>query len=202
MMYLVSKVIRKLIGMPAIKNTEMEEHTKVDVFSTVVGSSMGKCSYIGEHSSVIFTDIGRFCSISNYCAIGGGSHPTDWVSSSPVFNSSTSILHFNIGELEYNPFNRTTIQHDVWIGSHCLIKSGVTIGIGAVVGMGSVVTKDIGPYEIWAGNPAHLIRKRFDDETIERLLASHWWEWSEEKLAERASLVNSVGDFLEKELHG
>ena len=63
----------------------------------------------------------------------------------------------------------------------CVNKSGVTISDGAVIGMGSVVTHDVGPYEIWAGNPARMIRKRFDDETVENLKQIKWWNWNEEK---------------------
>ena len=62
------------------------------------------------------------------------------------------------------------------------MRSGTTIADGAVVGAGSVVTKDIGPYEIWAGNPARFIRKRFDEETIAKLLEIRWWDWPDEKI--------------------
>lgn len=185
-MYIIPKILRKIFGIPAIKGTKMERHTKIDSFSVVVNSSMGAYSYIGEHSSVLDTQIGKYCSISNYCAIGGGAHAINWVSTSPVFNSSTSILHYRFCNPVFHPFLPTVIGSDVWIGSHCLIKAGVTIGIGAVIGMGSVVTKNVGAYEIWGGNPAKLIRKRFDDETIERLLEAKWWEWPDEKVKQYA----------------
>lgn len=73
---------------------------------------------------------------------------------------------------------------------------GVTIGDGAVIGAGSIVTKDVGPYEIWAGNPARFIRKRFDDETIEKLLESQWWNWDDEKLTEMGAYFSSVEKFI------
>lgn len=76
--------------------------------------------------------------------------------------------------------------------------SGVHIADGAVIGAGSVVTKDVGPYEIWAGNPARFIRKRFDDETIARLLASKWWDWEDEKLIKMGDYVTDPEKFLEK----
>ncbi len=196
-MYIFPKIIRKVFGAPATKNVQKEDHTKIDSFSVVVNSKMGRCSYIGEHTSVIGANIGRYCSISNYCAIGGGGHPIDWVSTSPVFNSSTSILHFRYADSKYEPFCETNIGHDVWIGTHCLIKAGVTIGNGAVIGMGSVVTKDIGPYEIWAGNPARLIKKRFDEETIAKLEKSNWWDWPEEQIREKAPLFCEIDRFKE-----
>lgn len=77
-----------------------------------------------------------------------------------------------------------------------LSSGGVTIGDGAVIGAGSIVTKDVGPYEIWAGNPARFIRKRFDDETIEKLLESQWWNWEDEKLSEMGMYFSNVEKFI------
>ena len=122
----------------------------------------------------------------------------DWVSTSPVFTSHRSILRFNFAKHEFNPYKPVTIGNDVWIGAHCMIKSGVKIADGAVIGMGSVVTKDVGAYEIWAGNPAHLIRKRFDDETISKLLEIQWWNWNDDKIRLNADKYNDVNAFLNK----
>ena len=71
-----------------------------------------------------------------------------------------------------------------------LLRIGVAGVSGAVIGMGSVVTKDVGPYEVWAGNPARLIRKRFDEETIERLLKAAWWDWPLERILQMAPLFD------------
>lgn len=75
---------------------------------------------------------------------------------------------------------------------------GGTIADGAVIGAGSIVTKDVGPYEIWAGNPAKFMRKRFDDGTIEKLLESERWDWSDEKLEEKGHSFIDVGEFLKQ----
>jgi acetyltransferase-like isoleucine patch superfamily enzyme len=77
---------------------------------------------------------------------------------------------------------KTVIGHDVWIGCNSVVLSGVTIGTGAVIGAGSVVTKDIPPYAIAYGNPAKVHRYRFDPETIDALLKSEWWRFSMEQL--------------------
>lgn len=82
-----------------------------------------------------------------------------------------------------------TIGNDVWIGFEAVILAGVTIGDGAVVGARAVVTKDVPPYTIVGGVPARPIRKRFDDDTIERLLAFRWWDWSAEKIKENLTLL-------------
>ena len=78
----------------------------------------------------------------------------------------------------------------------CYHLGGINIADGAVIGSGSVVTKDIGPYEIWAGNPAKFIRKRFDDETIEKLLKSKWWDWTDEKLYAKGPDFIDVEKFI------
>jgi len=158
---------------------------------------LGKYSYIGNNSFVSDTDIGSFTSISTDCYIGGTSHPTDWVSTSPVFHKWENIMKKNFARHEFEIFKRTTIGNDVWIGNRVMIKAGVKISDGAVVGMGSIVTKDIGPYEIWAGNPARLIRKRFDDETIDALEKMKWWEWDDNKIEKYAEKFTVPSELIE-----
>lgn len=158
---------------------------------------IGKYSYIGNNSFVSDTDIGSFTSISTDCYIGGTSHPTDWVSTSPVFHKWENIMKKNFARHEFEIFKRTSIGNDVWIGNRVMIKAGVKIADGAVVGMGSIVTKDIGPYEIWAGNPAKLIRKRFDDGIITILEDMKWWEWNDEKIELSSSIMTDIAKFIE-----
>lgn len=149
---------------------------------------IGRYSYIGNNSFVTDTDIGNFTSISTDCYIGGTSHPVEWVSTSPVFHKWGNIMKKNFARHEFDIFNRTTIGNDVWIGNRVMIKAGVTIGNGAVIGMGSVVTKDIGPYEIWAGNPARYIRKRFEEDTTEKLTKTQWWNWDDTEIEKHANI--------------
>ena len=103
----------------------------------------------------------------------------------------------------YNEYNylwnvKTNIGNDVWIGAKCIILSGRIISDGAVIGTGSVVTHDVGPYEIWAGNPAKLIRKRFDEETIRKLLAIEWWNWDDKKLEYYGKYFHDPNELLSK----
>lgn len=83
----------------------------------------------------------------------------------------------------------TMIGNDVWIGYDATIMPGVTIGDGAIIGTRAVVTKDVAPYEIVGGNPAQLIRKRFDDETIDFLLLLQWWSWPIKKIRENVLAI-------------
>ena len=187
--YIISRALNR--RPVAKKNSQIHKKAKVGNGAKLVNSKIGRYSYIYE-SSVAHADIGAFCSIASGCTIGGGSHPTDWVSSSPVFYKGRNVLYKNFSQNEYSEYKRTVIGNDVWIGNGCLIKGGVTIGDGAVIGMGSVVTHDVPPYEIWAGNPARLIRKRFDDETIKKLIELKWWELDDDTLSKYGDAFNNV----------
>lgn len=180
----------------AVKNGKIDKKAKIGHGTQFVDSSIGRYSYIGANCGVVKTEIGSFCSIAAGTSIGGGAHPLTFVSSSPVFCKGKNILKTNFAVHDFDPYKKTVIGHDVWIGAKCLIKGGVTIGTGAVIGMGSVVTKDVPPYAIVGGNPAKIIRYRFDEETVKGLLESKWWELPEEELKEKATLFTDPKDFL------
>ena len=86
-----------------------------------------------------------------------------------------------------------TVGHDVWLGARCIILGGVTIGNGAVVGAGSIVTSDIPPYAVAVGNPARVIRYRFAPEVIERMQPLQWWNWRDALLRDRVALLPAAG---------
>jgi len=136
----------------------------------------------GENASL---KIGCFCSIAlGVNIILSGEHRVDWVTTYP-FNK---ILH----EYKYSEGHPVTkgdiiIGNDVWIGMNATILSGVTIGDGAVIGANSLLTKEVEPYMIIGGNPAIPIRKRFDQQTIDRLLRIKWWDWDIEKIKRNVS---------------
>jgi len=161
-------------------------------------SKLGRYSYIGNNSFVSDTDIGNFTSISSECYIGGTSHPTEWISTSPVFHKWGNIMKKNFSRHEFAIFHRTIIGNDVWIGNRVMIKAGVTIGDGAIIGMGSIVTKDINSYEIWVGNPAKFLRKRFNDEQTKKIIETQWWKWSDTRIETYAEDFNSLDKFMEK----
>lgn len=155
----------------------------------VSNSTMGDYSYIGRNSRLIHADVGKFCSISGQCAIGMGTHTLDKLSTSPIFTEvHNGTSHSWVKTSTIIPFKRTIICNDVWIGQRAMIMGGVTIGNGAVIGAGAIVTKDVPPYAIVAGVPAKVIRYRFPEETIELLNSIRWWEKDESELIENIQM--------------
>lgn len=145
---------------------------------------VGVCTYSGRDILIESKEasIGSFCSIGCGVRLGHGEHPLHMLTTSPY-------LYFD--ELEYKREDMPShpeyweakaihIGNDVWIGDRVFVKNGVNIGDGAVVGAGSLVTKDVPPYAIVAGVPARIIRFRFDEQTISKLLELKWWELDEE----------------------
>ena len=196
--YVFAKCVKKIMHPVAINHSNIDKTARCDTGCIVSYSTMGKYSYIGEFTSLSLVEVGCFTSISSNCVIGGGGHPLDWVSTSPVFTNTRGIMKKKLAKLDYAAHVTTGIGNDVWIGSNCLIKGGIRIADGAVIGMGSVVTHDVGPYEIWAGNPARLIRKRFSDEVINQLLESKWWENDDEILKAYAEFIPMPEEFIRK----
>lgn len=192
-----AKIIKKLRG-SALKNCSIHKTSKIESGSNLVNVKMEKYSFCGYDCDISHCNIGSFSSIANGVVIGGGMHPIEWVGMSPVFYEGKDSVKMKFSEHKRACVKTTDIGHDVWIGRNALIKQGVRIGTGAVIGMGSVVTKDVEPYSIVAGCPAKEIRKRFDDETVSNLLASKWWEFSDEKLVEYAKYFQDPKIFIEK----
>lgn len=133
--------------------------------------------------------IGKFCSIAKGTSIiVGGEHRTDWCSTYP-FNEMIE----EFGYIEGHPASKgdIIIGNDVWIASRCIILSGVHIGNGSVIAANTVVAKDVEPYTIFGGNPARVIRKRFDDQTIKKLEEIQWWNWEYEYIYDAVPILQS-----------
>ena len=194
--FLVSKGLRKFFNPPAIRDSQLDETARIWDHSTVSNSTIGRYTSVGDHTLIAHSRIGSFCSISSFCQIGGGNHPIDFVSTSPLFYSGHNAFGKNFSQNEFLSYRETVIGNDVWIGAHALIRSGVAIGDGAVIGMGAVVTKNVPPYAVVAGVPAFEIRKRFSPEIIDRLLALRWWDWPEEELRQYGDLFSDPEELL------
>lgn len=133
-------------------------------------------------------DIGAFCSIADDVIIfGGGEHRLDWVTTYPLRIALNSPGAGHDGHPHTK--GRTVIGNDVWIGHGAMVVSGVTVGDGACIGAGAVVSKDVPPYAIVAGNPARVVRRRFDEQAIAQLLQIRWWTWPIDRIRAFESLL-------------
>lgn len=134
--------------------------------------------------------IGRYCSIAHGVRFfAGQEHHTEWGTTYPFSHLPREWSECRA--ITGHPATRGNIiaENDVWIGYGALIRSGVTIGNGAVVGMGAVVTHSVPPYAIVAGNPARIVRYRFEQEVIERLQKIEWWTWPEDQIRTAAPIL-------------
>lgn len=163
--------------------SNIDYHAKINRNTHIINSTIGRYSYVGINCWVCETDMGAFCSIASNVNIGLGNHTMDYLSTSPIFTEQKNATGYSwINKTIAPPFKRVHIGNDVWIGYGALIIGGVTIGDGACIGAGAIVTKDVPPYAVVAGAPAKIIRYRFSDETIKKILDEKWWNLPDEEL--------------------
>ncbi|MDX0135799.1 antibiotic acetyltransferase [Sinorhizobium meliloti] len=169
------------------QKTVIEDPVHIGAGCAVMADRIGRYCFINNNTCIFDgVRIGRFVTFARSCQIGGVEHPVHYLSTSffrisrnwfpddPV--AQTAQLVPNTLAPTRTRSNTIDIGNDVWFGASSLVLKGVTIGNGAVIGAGAVVTKDVPPYAIVAGNPAKVLRYRFDDETIARLQAAKWWD--------------------------
>jgi phosphonate metabolism protein (transferase hexapeptide repeat family) len=175
-----------------VRQATLGRYTEIGARTAFVESSMGDYSYVVNDSDVIYTTIGKFCSIAAHTRINPGNHPMQQASQSHFTYRASAYFDDAEDDADFFAWRRSTpvtIGHDVWIGHGAIILPGRSIGTGAVVAGGAIVTKDVAPYTIVAGNPAKPIRRRFPEDIAERLLALAWWDW------EHAALREALEDF-------
>lgn len=163
---------------------KINKKAKINRGAKIVNCTVGRYSYIGGGSLIINADIGSFCSIANDVCIGLATHTLSFISTSPIFTEikngtghswATTNVHAKVNK-------RIVIGNDVWIGHGAKILNGAKVGDGAVIAAGAIVTKDVAPYAIVGGVPAHIIRMRFPENIINKLLNFKWWNLPESVL--------------------
>lgn len=185
-----------------VSDCDLGVWTEVGKGTMMKSSSMGDYSYITQHCHVVWTSIGKFCSIANAARINPGNHPT-WraVQHHSVYRAEA----YGLGEDDHDFFewrkdHWVTIGHDVWIGHGVTITAGVTIGTGAVIGAGAVVTKDVAPYTVVGGVPAREIKPRFTAAQAAALTEIAVWDWPRDTYKQALPDIRAldIDAFIEK----
>ncbi len=169
----------------------LKEHARIALGASVQDSVVGEYSAIGRYTKVAKSEIGRFCAISWDCTINAISHSHENLTVS-AFPYVPYVGEFV--ETRNQTYKKVVIGNDVWIGANSVIMPGVTIGDGAVVGAGAVVTKDVPPYAIVVGVPAKVVKYRFSEDFIKQLLDIKWWELDREVIKNNIHLFQGALD--------
>ena len=185
-----SRLLRKLLEYSGVISAPFFLNENPDYAHIAAGEfSYGKPLIMGwDGSSETRVSIGKFCSIADGVRMQlRVNHPVHSPSTYPLARilgvQDSASYEWSAGPI--------TIGHDVWIGQDALILGGVSIGHGAIVAARAVVTKDVPPYGIAAGNPARIVKSRFEQETVKKLLELQWWDWPIATIKEHASLLST-----------
>lgn len=170
-----------------VKNTQLANNINISRYSFISGSKIDDYTSIGRNSTIINSQLGKFCSISWNVTIGATKHDYSRLTT----HAFPYIKNYGFVEKDSRFVVNTVIGNDVWIGANCVIMPGVKIGDGAVIGAGSVVTKDVGNFEIVYGVPARTRGFRFDDQTILEIQKMKWWDWEDKTIKKRIEIFKN-----------
>lgn len=163
--------------------SSFDKTARICRYVKIINSNIEGFTYVAQRTLILQGNVGKFCSIASDCRIGLANHSLDYIATSPIFTLKNNATRYKwLNKDLFNAIRTVNIGHDVWIGIGSTIMGGVSIGNGAVVAAGAIVTKDVPPYAIVAGVPAKVIKYRFDNEVIEFLIELCWWDWSIDKL--------------------
>src|SRR5262245_40571813 len=186
-----------------VRKSTLGAWTSVGARTTMAETTFGDYSYVVNDSSIIYAEIGKFCSIAAHTRLNPGNHPLERAALHHfTYRSESDQLgpSDDSGFFDWRRGHAVTLGHDVWIGHAAIVLPGVTLGTGAAVGAGAVVSRDVPPFAVVAGVPAKLIRYRFDERMQEALQRIAWWNWTREQLT--AALPDfrslSIEAFVEK----
>lgn len=171
---------RSIIRIPSdvFNHNEVHNSTRIAGGSSLKYCNIGKHNYIARRNSLYKVTVGNYCCFGPDIHIGGMQHSYWWYSMSPILSD------------ECKSPDRTIIGNDVWLGAGCIIKQGVKIGDGAVVGANSFVNKDVEPFSIVVGSPAKLLRYRFGEDVCEAVVKSGYWDKKPEEAKKALNSLN------------
>jgi hypothetical protein len=186
-----------------LTDTTLGRWVEIGAFTRIAHSAFGDYSYCDRFCDIANAQIGKHANIASAVRVGATDHPLDRASLHHFMYRSASYWDDAEDDAEWfakRRARRTVIGHDTWIGHAAMVKPEVTVGHGAVVAAGAVVTKDVAPYTIVAGVPAVKVRDRQPPAIAERLIALAWWDWSHARLRETLHDFRTLNAeaFLEK----
>jgi acetyltransferase-like isoleucine patch superfamily enzyme len=188
------RIKRAIIGYNTIiRNSILGFDVFIGSQCAVVNTKVGDNSYFNSNTKVNNSIIGKFCSIGSNVKIGIGSHPINMVSTHPSFYANNKGFETFADRMYYSENEgNIIIGNDVWVGSDATILNNVKIGNGAIIALGSIVTKDVPDYAIVAGAPAKVIKYRFNENEISFLNDVKWWDFEKKKLKENFKFFHSI----------
>lgn len=197
----LKKVTYKFVSMFALwdNRTTFDRTSALRKGSHCVNVSIGRYSSIASYTKVVNAQIGNFTVTSRECRIGLGLHPANLITTHSVFykDNPWNIHHDWVHPIDFVEHPRTHIGNGVWIGARSIVMDGVTIGDGAIVAAGAVVTKDVPPFAVVGGVPAKVLKYRFAPEIIARLLEVKWWDLPDEEITRIKDLFHIPNPTLE-----
>ncbi|QND74857.1 chloramphenicol acetyltransferase [Tardiphaga robiniae] len=184
-------------------DTELGAYTEVGARTILNEVAMGDYSYVVNDGQITYTTIGKFCSIAAMTRINPGNHPMHRATQAHFTYRASAYFPGESDDADFFAWRREhhcTIGHDVWLGHGAIVLPGRNIGTGAVIAAGAIVTKDVAPYTIVAGNPARPVRRRFSEAVEDGLMDLAWWNWDHEMLRQALPDFRKlpVEDFLSK----
>ncbi|MBR4343984.1 MAG: hypothetical protein IKP88_15020 [Lachnospiraceae bacterium] len=176
-----------------ILNSEIGSNVDIEKRNLIRNAKIGDMTYTGTDTCIMWAEVGKYCCISRTVDIGGNEHNYLAASMMPTYRTKNKLggaLGFHQDE------EPVTVGNDVWIGQGVSVvrKKGLTIGTGAVIGSGAVVTKSIPPYAIAVGIPAKVIKYRFTEDVIDRLLKIKWWDWPKDIILKNWDILSGELD--------
>lgn len=197
----LKKITHKYISITAFwdPRTEFTKTSALGNFSRCYNVKIGKYSSIRGRSRAMNATIGNFSVIAKECDIGLGVHPTNLISCHSIFYKNAPWgFHKDWVKKVTHYVKPIHIGNDVWIGARSIIMDGVSIGDGAIVAAGSVVTKDVPPYAVVGGSPAKIIKYKFSQDIIDRLEEIQWWNLPDEEITKVVDLFHVENPSLEE----